>query len=138
MAFNKTRPSSMRLSKLDRQGSELSSHGRPASQSLKDQQLSARRSGKNTIKSTSATWWTTVPCKFISGKPQSGTSVVTQRVANAFMHSMDPSTELLDASEALEVLCDVGLLPRSQEERRVVTTLLEEEGVEAGEGLTFE
>lgn len=71
-----------------------------------------------------------LPYKFVAGRPVSGEEAVTRRVANAFLHSSNEQHELA-GSEALHVLWDLGLLPRSLHERRAVAALIEEYDIEA-------
>lgn len=98
---------------------------RNTTQSDLDERLSLRR--RQSLKSLAPkTWLDRVPFKFIAGKPLSAADVVTERCAKAFYHSMDEGSACLQGPLVLHVLCDLGLVPRNQAERKAVSALVDE------------
>jgi hypothetical protein len=64
----------------------------------------------------------------------SAEEIVQERMAKAFFHSMDEDTAFLSDDVILDVLADLGLLPRSQEDRSAVSALLDETDAETMSG----
>jgi len=110
--------------------------GKSLSLSAKDQQLThARR--KSICASLSRGCQEKVPYKFIGGKPVTAVEAVLNRAKKVFFATINPPADLnsykILGDDVPDALWDLGLVPRSQAERRAVSLFLE--SVELGERL---